>query len=59
MTNPFTIRAEPPLSKGDRAQIEAWYRWALQHPGSGLEGFCGEPAFIERVVTAKIEKGLL
>ena len=52
-------RAEPPLPKGDRAQIEAWYRWAVQYPGSGLEEFCGEPAFTKRVVAAKIEKGLL
>jgi hypothetical protein len=38
MTNPFTIRAEPPLSKGDRAQIEAWYRWALQYPAAVWKG---------------------
>jgi hypothetical protein len=52
-------RAEPPLPKGDQAQIEAWYRWTLQYPGSGFEEFCGGPDFIEQVVAAKIEKGLL
>ena len=52
-------RAEPPLPKGDPTQIEAWYRWALEYPGSGLTEFCGEPEFVKRLVRAKIEKGLL
>ena len=52
-------RAKPPLPKGDPTQIEAWYRWALEYPGSGLTEFCGEPNFIKDVVMAKIEKGLL
>ncbi len=53
------VRNETPLPKGDRAQIETWYRWALKFPGSGLEDLCAEPDFVERLVARKIEKGLL
>lgn len=53
------VRQVPPLPKGDQAQIAAMYRWALRFAGSGLETLADEPGYVEQVITAKAEKGLL
>ena len=53
------VRAEPPLPKGDQAQVEAMYRWALRFAGSGLEALADKPGYVEEIIAAKHEKGLI
>lgn len=54
-----TVRKTPPLSKGNRTQIEEWYRWALRFAGSGLEQYSAKPGYVEKIVSRKLEKGLI
>jgi nucleoside 2-deoxyribosyltransferase len=53
------VRRQPPLPKGQQADIERLYRWALHFPGSGLSEHCAEPAFVETLLTEKRKKGLI
>ena len=53
------VRKIPPLPKGDQAQIEELYRWALRFAGSGLEKFSAKPGYIEQIVARKLEKALI
>lgn len=54
-----TVRKTTPLSKGDQAQTEEWYRWALRFAGSGLEQYSAKPGYVEKIVSRKLEKGLV
>jgi len=54
-----TVRKTPPLSKGNQAQIQEWYRWALRFAGSGLEQYSAKPGYVEKIVSRKLEKGLI
>ena len=54
-----SVRAEPPLPKGDQSQVEALYRWALRFAGGGLEAYSAEPGYVERIIAQKIKKGLI
>jgi len=53
------VRKEPPLPKGDPAQTEAWFHWALQFPGGGLEKYSAEPGYVQNIVATKLKKGLI
>jgi nucleoside 2-deoxyribosyltransferase len=53
------VRHEPPLPKGQQADVERLYRWALHFPGSGFAEYCAEPAFVETLIAAKRKKGLI
>ena len=52
------VRNEPPLPKGERAEVERLYHWALCFPGGSLRESASEPSFVERVVAEKLNKGL-
>lgn len=53
-----SVRQIPPLLGGDPKQLEPLYRWALNFPGGGFEALCSGPGFVERIVAAKIDKGI-
>ncbi|MDJ0831574.1 MAG: nucleoside 2-deoxyribosyltransferase [Desulfobacterales bacterium] len=53
------VRKMPPLLNGDAARATELYRWALTFPGSGLETLAADDRFIQKILAAKIDKGLL
>lgn len=53
------VKEVPPLPKGDQAQIEELFRWALRFAGSGLEKYSTEPGYVEGIVSRKLEKKLI
>ncbi len=53
------VRQEAPLPKGERADLETLYRWALRFPGSGFETYGSEPSFVAQLLREKRNKGLI
>ena len=53
------VRQESPLPKGERADLETLYRWALRFPGSGFETYGSEPSFVAQLLREKRNKGLI
>jgi len=47
-----------PLLKNDKGRLELLYQWALRFPGGDLETLCSEYSFIQKILGAKLEKGL-
>ena len=53
------VRQEAPLPKGERADLETLYRWALRFPGSDFETYGSEPSFVAQLLREKRNKGLI
>lgn len=54
-----SVRNEEPLLKSDQKKLEAVYEWASIFPGGGIEKLLADKNFVDRVVAAKIQKGLV
>jgi nucleoside 2-deoxyribosyltransferase len=52
------VRTEKPLLKGDLKRLEAIYHWALTFPGGGIDKMLSNPAFVDQVLAAKVQKGV-
>ena len=53
-----SVRTEQPLLKGDPKRLETLYQWALAFPGGGIENLFSGASSVDRIVAAKIGKGL-
>ena len=53
-----SVRKEEPLLKGDPKKLEILYQWALTFPGGKLDKLVSGTSFVDRIVAAKIRKGL-
>ena len=52
------VRTEQPLLKGDQKKLEILYQWALTFPGGEIEKLFSGTSFADRLIAAKISKGL-
>ena len=53
-----SVRTEQPLLKGDRKKLETLYQWALMFPDGGIEKLVSSTSFVDKILAAKIQKGL-
>ncbi len=53
-----SVRTEQPLLKGDQKRLETLYQWALTFPGGGIDKLLSNTSFVDRILAAKIRKGL-
>ena len=53
-----SVRTEQPLLKGDKKRLESLYLWALTFPGGGMDKLFSGTSFVDKIVAAKIRKGL-
>ena len=44
--------------KGDQKKLETLYQWALTFPGGGIEKLHSDDAYVDKVIAAKIKKGI-
>ncbi len=53
-----SVRTEQPLLKGNQKKLEILYQWALTFPGGGIDKLLSNTSFVDRILAAKIRKGL-
>jgi len=53
------VRQVAPLAKDALAGPNGLYQWALRFPGSGFETLAAKPSFVDQLVHAKQNKGLI
>jgi nucleoside 2-deoxyribosyltransferase len=51
-------RLEPPLLKDDPKRLTTLYQWALEFPGGGIDKLVSGTSFTDKIVAAKIRKGI-
>ena len=59
LENLDAVKAEPPLLKDDPQLAQILYNWALRFPGMGIDSLPSDKSFADRIVAAKIGKGLV
>ncbi len=52
------VRTEQSLLKGDQKRLETLYQWALTFPGAGIDKLISETALVDKIIAAKIQKGM-
>ena len=53
-----SVRNEKSLVKGDQKKLEILYQWVLSFPGGGIDKLFSSTSFVDKILTAKISKGI-